>query len=390
MKLAAGKMSQATNSIHPNFSLTAARHIVKDCFKPNPLIYWTDFVVSYGLAIFCFQKVRGGNIFVPHQGFTGSFSQIFFFFASCFLFYRASLFIHEIVHQRGVALPVFRFVWNLTCGIPFLIPSFVYYTHIDHHRRSHYGTEHDGEYIDLIRRGPLYILFYLSWSFVIPALVVMRFLILTPIAWTVPGARAWIHRHASSMVMDPTYIRPLPTKKTLRIIYLQELGCFLWCIGIAAFAPLVLGRLPIPFLIHAYLMAVVIIMVNAVRTLVSHRWENTGGQMTFVEQLLDSLNYPYNPVTGELWAPVGLRYHALHHLFPSMPYHNMPKAHRRLMEQLPEDSPYRQTIGESLPSVLMSIWRRSQEAVIPDSAEYRLHKSAQRIKNDHRHVISAD
>ncbi len=359
--------------------MTAARHIVKDCFKPNAFIYWTDFLVSYGLGIFCFQKVRGGNIFVPHQGFTGSFSQIFFFLASCLLFYRAALFIHEIVHQRGVALHVFRFVWNLTCGIPFLIPSFVYYTHIDHHRRNHYGTEHDGEYIDLVRRGPLYILFYLSWSFVVPALVVARFLILTPIAWTVPGARTWIHRHASSMVMDPTYIRPLPTNKTLRIIYIQEAGCFLWCLGVAMFAPLVLGRWPIPFLIHAYLMAVVIVLVNSVRTLVSHRWENSGGEMTFIDQLLDSVNFPYHPITGELWAPVGLRYHALHHLFPSMPYHNMPKAHRHLMEQLPEDSPYRKTVGQSLPSVLMSILKRSQEAAIPNSAEYRLHKIAQRI-----------
>ena len=28
---------------------------------------------------------------------------------------------------------------------------------------------------------------------------------------------------------------------------------------------------------------------------------------------------------------VGLRYHALHHLMPSMPYHSLPEAHRRLV-----------------------------------------------------------
>lgn len=44
---------------------------------------------------------------------------------------------------------------------------------------------------------------------------------------------------------------------------------------------------------------------------------------------------------NEWWCPVGLRYHALHHLFPALPYHNLPEAHRRLMAGLPADHPYR-------------------------------------------------
>jgi fatty acid desaturase len=38
-----------------------------------------------------------------------------------------------------------------------------------------------------------------------------------------------------------------------------------------------------------------------------------------------------------------MRYHALHHLFPTLPYHNMAAAHRRLMKRLPAGSPYRAT-----------------------------------------------
>ena len=118
-------MSQERVLAHSNFSLTVARQIVKDHFKPNPLIYWADFLGSYGLGIFCFQKVRGGTMLTPHQGITGELSQVFFFFATCLLFYRCALFIHEVVHHRNGSLPVFRFVWNLLCGIPFLMPSFV-------------------------------------------------------------------------------------------------------------------------------------------------------------------------------------------------------------------------------------------------------------------------
>ena len=34
---------------------------------------------------------------------------------------------------------------------------------------------------------------------------------------------------------------------------------------------------------------------------------------------------------GELSAPVGCKLHALHHLFPSLPYHALSTAHQRLM-----------------------------------------------------------
>ena len=41
-----------------------------------------------------------------------------------------------------------------------------------------------------------------------------------------------------------------------------------------------------------------------------------------------------------LWAPVGLRYHALHHLLPSTPYHSLAEAHRRLHAHLGGEGTY--------------------------------------------------
>lgn len=353
-------MTAPPNSSTADFSLSAARQLVQDCFRPNPLIYWADFGITYAIALYSFQRVRGGNMFVPHQGITGEWSQIGFFVLSCLMFYRAGMFIHELVHQRNGALPVFRIVWNLLCGIPFLMPTFVYYTHIDHHRRAHYGTDRDGEYLPLVHRRPWYILFYLSWSLIIPALVVFRFMFLAPLAWIIPGLRKWVHQHASSLVMDPSYIRPLPTARVRRIMRLQEFACFAWCWAVALVPPLFMDRLPIPFVAHAYLMAVAITLLNSVRTLGSHRWRNHGDEMTFVGQLLDSVNYPQAPLISELWGPIGTRYHALHHLFPSMPYHQMPKAHRRLMEQLPADSPYRATNSPSLRAAIRTLFGESE------------------------------
>ncbi|MCA9214068.1 MAG: fatty acid desaturase [Planctomycetales bacterium] len=350
-------MSNNDTIRHSDFSLSQARSIVGHLFKLRPEIYWCDFLLSYIVGIFCFQQVRGGNLLVPHQGFTGTWSQTFCFFVSSLLFYRCGLFIHEVVHHRNGKLPVFRVVWNLLCGIPFLTPSFVYYMHIDHHRRAHYGTKRDGEYMPMTHRSPWFMLFYLSWSFMIPLVVVARFLVLSPIAWISPAFRKWIHNRCSSMVMDPSYIRPLPTKRTLQTIRLQEACCFLWIVGLIVVPPLFLDRWAIPFAVHAYLMSVTIVFLNSIRTLGSHRWQNEGGEMSFVQQLEDSVNYPHAPILSEIWGPVGTRYHALHHLFPTMPYHSLGRAHRLLMANLPADSVYRQTVARSLTSNLIDLVR---------------------------------
>ncbi len=160
--------------------------------------------------------------------------------------------------------------------------------------------------------------------------------------------------------MDPMYIRPLPTRKVMLIFRLQEVLCFLWTVGVAV--AMISGKVPIGFLPTAYLISVLVLFLNALRTLGAHRYTNAGGDVTFLDQLLDSVNYPYHPFLSALWAPVGLRFHALHHLFPSMPYHNLAKAHKRLMAQLPADSPYRLTESPSLTAALRQLWRTSRGA----------------------------
>ena len=84
--------------------------------------------------------------------------------------------------------------------------------------------------------------------------------------------------------------------------------------------------------------------------------------MSFRDQLYDSADIVGNPLT-ELVYPVGLRYHALHHMFPSLPYHNLGIANRRLMAQLPADSPYRDLVYPSVYSVLKILFRNAR--IIP-------------------------
>jgi fatty acid desaturase len=340
------------------FSLAEARRLVSDLFQPKPHVFWADFLLSMLGGMICFALVRR----VPHPALA-----VAAFAGSCALYYRATLFIHEIVHFRAGEMPRFRFVWNLFCGIPFLMPSFMYYTHLDHHRRKHYGTEHDGEYLALGTQAPWRILYYLSQSFVIPLIAVTRFLLVTPLCWMSPTIRAWVHQHASSMVMDPSYVRPLPSAEAKRIWRYQETATFLLCLGAAIL--LIRGRMPVAALVQMYCTSVTIIFVNSVRTLVAHRFLNDGHhEMTFNEQLADSINYTHKPWLTAIWAPVGLRYHALHHLFPSLPYHNLAEAHRRLSSELPANSLYHQTTGVGLRHSLVQLWRAARNSQLAQHA----------------------
>ena len=100
--------------------------------------------------------------------------------------------------------------------------------------------------------------------------------------------------------------------------------------------------------------------LNGLRTLAAHRYREPGGRLTITEQLLDSVNHTGRPVLTELWAPVGLRFHALHHLFPGIPYHNLPAAHARIMRLLPPGSPYHRTEGRGLIATLRDLWRAAR------------------------------
>jgi fatty acid desaturase len=54
---------------------------------------------------------------------------------------------------------------------------------------------------------------------------------------------------------------------------------------------------------------------------------------------------------------VGLRYHALHHLLPGVPYHNLAEAHRRLCKELEVDSLYHASSHRGLSPLVVRLAR---------------------------------
>lgn len=341
------------------FSIAQAKGLVKDLSKPIAFFYWIDFIATIVIGHAAFGILLRIEQLTGWSGGVLWASRLLLFGVVSILYMRASMFIHELIHLPRGEFRGFRIAWNLLCGIPFLIPSFVYYPHIDHHRRKRYGTERDGEYLALSHRHPVNLLVFLAAALIVPVAAFLRFAVMSPIIWCVPRFRDWVERHASSMVVDIFYLRGDFGPGAGRMMRLQELACFLWCGVLVMRAPIVSGQLIDGFLIQAYAVSVVLILINNVRTLGAHRWMGDGRELSFEEQLLDSINYPYRPWITELWGPVGTRYHALHHLFPSIPYHNLGVAHRRLMAGLPNDSLYRDTVRVSLIGAIVELWQRA-------------------------------
>ena len=340
------------------FSLAKTRRIVGDLFEPRPLVYWTDFTLSIFTGHSLFLAAVWVSTWWSGPAWLGLIIRLISLLVCALLYYRCAMFIHELAHFRANQMRGFRCWWSWWCGATFLMPPFVYDNHVDHHRSHDFATDRDGEYLPLAFRPRYQIVFLLLQSLVIPPLACIRFGVLTPLTWLSPSLRNLVHQRASSMVIDPAYVRPLPCGRRLFWIRVQEFVCFAWCVFLMVALSTFLRPWALTFIMQAYGVAVSIIFLNAVRTLGAHRYHNTGGEVTFLEQVLDSVNYPRGLLT-ELWAPTGTRYHALHHMLPGLPYHALPAAHRRLMRELPDDSPYRLTEGESLWSALQLLWVRA-------------------------------
>ena len=318
-------------------------------FQPRPLIYWTDLLLSNGVGWTAF--------WLSLQQELGSFAYLVTTCIALVALLRAALFIHEIAHYKRGSLPGFECAWHLLIGLPFMLPSLMYVgSHGDHHRPQVFGTAGDPEYAPLGHGALLGLVWFILSVAIVPVLLPLRWGVLGPLSYRIPLLRKVVIQRASTLVINPTYCRPLPSKQHHFRWRIQEwtTALVVWMVCGSWFA----GYIPTSWLLQWYLVTAGMLVVNQVRTLAAHRYEHTGRQLSLTEQLLDSVNLCGWPFFTVLAAPVGLRYHALHHLLPNVPYHRLGSLHRQLQEILPPTSCYQQTRERNIISAIYRLARR--------------------------------
>ncbi len=329
--------------------------LVADLMRARPAVYYADLLASAAVA---WASLLGG---AAAHGPTAA----ALFAVAVVALYRAASFIHELTHLRPGAIPGFQLVWNALVGVPLLLPSMLYVgVHTVHHAQRNYGTVRDPEYLPVGRWPAWKVVLWTAHAALLPVALLLRFAVLAPLSLLHPGLRSLVWRKASALSINPAFERgPAPAAQR-RAFALQEFACSLWAIALLVLV--VTGAVPMRLFLFGVGAAGAVGFLNQLRTAVAHRFRNEGPELSFEEQLADSVNVPGNPVLTPLWAPVGLRFHALHHLLPGLPYHALGEAHRRIARALPPGSTYHRACERSLGSAWGALLMAATDRVDPD------------------------
>lgn len=336
-------------AVEDNELIRTAAKVTRDLNAADAKIYWPDFLASilvgYG-ALFGAITIAS-TIWAVLAG-----------IVAILALYRAGSFIHELTHVRRNTLPGFHFAWNALFGVPMLIPSFMYEgVHSIHHRTKKYGTIEDPEYLPLALMKPWTVPLFVIVASLAPIALLFRYAVLTPLSFIIPPLRTLVVERYSGLIINPEFRRKPPEGDLKRQWLTCEIAASIW--SIALLAMVWTGAVPLKaFLIFLAVMSGSVVL-NQIRTLVAHLWENDGKQMTVTQQYLDSVNVPPPATLPALWAPVGLRYHGLHHLLPGVPYHALGEAHRRIKEALPDNENYHHSNHRNLSALVVRLMRSS-------------------------------
>src|SRR5262249_36653701 len=169
----------------------------------------------------------------------------------------------------------------------------------------------------------------------------------------IPSLRAGLLRRASSITTNPHY-EPTPlSPRARRQAGIAEALSFAWVASAAAM--FAVGLLPTQAVLVAWAALSIAAAITDLRGEILHRFNDEGSFGTLARQVRDSINVPHTGLLSALVLPVGIGYHALHHLDMVLPYHAMPEAHERIMKAFPGSLYHRATVSDIGAAVMLAM-----------------------------------
>lgn len=323
--------------------LKQVQKIVADLRTPNQMYYFTDLLITTALGWGAFIYALSSNPITW---------RLIAFIMAVLLLYRSVAFIHELFHQKS--MKKFRHFWHAILGIPLLLPLLLYLPiHKYHHNKHIYGTLNDGEYEHLKGHWGTASFKFFALNILMPFVLLVRFAVLPPLALFFPKIRGKVIPEFVHLTLRVPFRAPSLSESDRIEALVIEWFCCAWAWSLI----IICIHFNWTWLIAWSILLSLIATLNIIRALgATHLYvETEGGKeggRDARDQMLDSINISSNNLAALILCPVGTRFHALHHIAPYLPYHSLPQAHRRLMQQLPKDSEYHQvtvfSIGEGL------------------------------------------
>lgn len=300
-------------------------------------IIWADFLLNLLLSwpLFIY------TCFKPN---------IYTYIISIFFLYRGTMLIHEVVHVSK-RVPGYRLAYNLFFGWFTNYPAYIFDGHLYHHGKATYATKRDPEYKFITAYNRKTLIGPIISAFILPIFQLIRFGVMPLFLPFMPEKyQLYVYERMSTLVFDVNFKRKIKNKKAeLRTMQFNDLMCSLY--KIVTIALIMTGILPVRFIIYFYIGFALGSILNMYRALFNHLYTNESLKpLNKDDHILDTTTVEGGLLTKIIFVN-GLNYHALHHLFPEIPYYRLEEAHTLLMKELPQDHVYRKSVYPSFYSL---------------------------------------
>jgi len=286
--------------------------IDKSYFEPNLKIYYCDYFLSLGFFGLAFAWGLHANwplVAIP------------WFLASVFLA-RAGIFGHELAHRpNDRRMKRFYWVWHLTVSAIIMVPIVRFIEpHRTHHTTGIFRTPEDPQYLLVRSNKALAVFVLVVLPFVTPVYTLLQAIVASI------GGVALEERidRFTRRTFNFSVSMPFSRAKHAEVTWLARYSLLL----LGGFFGVFPEALPFFYAVLVGAWTVIVLRIP-----LEHELESYAESSDKSDQMRDS--FTIDTSLAEVIQPIGFRYHTAHHMYPAVPYHNLPALHAHLKASVP-------------------------------------------------------